>query len=259
MRMRVTDAESGVGGALYRQVVDKLLANIKSGHIGVGDVLPPEPKLAQQYLVSRHTMRAALRILQDLGVVDRRPGAGTIVKARGPQPSYIQIIRSPRELLQYPDSRLIVQSSHLLRASRSLAKVLQCRTGERWFQVRALRRLRGKRTPICWVDLYLLTEYAGVLDLIGKRDQPVYEMIRERYGEQTATVCVDLGVSRLSGDMAAALDAQTGDPSLRVVRRYIGANRQTFQISVSEHPVDRYTYRLQLQLGLNAANAWLEA
>ncbi len=201
-------------------------------------------------------MRSALRILQDLGVVDRRPGAGTIVKARGPQRSYVQVIRSPQELLQYPESRLFVQSSQLLRADRRLARLLQCRAGERWFQVRALRRLRRKRTPICWLDLYLLPEYAGVLELIGKRNQPVYEMIREKYGEQTATVCVDLGVSRLTEEMAAALDAEAGDPSLRVVRRYIGAGRRAFQISVSEHPADRYTYRLQLQYGLNAAGAW---
>src|SRR5258708_5587924 len=120
-KMRVNIADSPDGSALYRQVVDKLLAKIDSGSIGIGDALLPEPELAQQYAVSRHTMRSALRILQDLGIVDRRPGARTIVKARGPQRSYLQVIRSPQELPQYPESRRFVQSSQLLRADRRLA------------------------------------------------------------------------------------------------------------------------------------------
>jgi GntR family transcriptional regulator len=252
----VSSAPTG-GAALYRQVVAKLLTRIDSGHIGIGDALPPEPKLAEQYSVSRHTMREALRILGEMGVVDRKPGAGTIVKARGPQPSYMQIVRSPQELLQYPASRLTVHGSQLIRTDRKLAKLLQCRAGERWFQIRALRCLRtGKRMPICWLDLYVLPEYAGVLPLIGKRAQPVYEMIHEIYGEQTVTVSVDIGVGAISEDMAGALGVAVGEPSLRVIRHYIGAARQPFQISVSEHPAGRYNYRLQLQYGRNAGSDW---
>jgi len=242
---------------LYRQVVEKLLAKIESGHLGVGDSLPPEPQLAEQYLVSRHTVRAALRILGEMGVVDRRPGAGTVIKARKPQPSYLQVIRSPQELLQYPASVLHVQGSRFVRSSRKLAGLLQCRTGERWFHVQAVRYLRKEKTPICWLDLYLVPEYSGVLPLIGKRDQPVYEMILEKYGEQTTSVSVDLGVSHIAAAMAQALRAKAGEPSLRVVRRYGGADKRTFQISVSEHPADRYNYRLQLQIGSNTGARWL--
>jgi len=241
---------------LYRQVVEKLLAKIESGHLDVGDSLPPEPQLAEQYLVSRHTVREALRILGEMGVVDRRPGAGTVIKARKPQPSYLQVIRSPQDLLQYPESVLHVQGSGYVRSSRKLAALLQCRTGERWFRVQAVRCLRSNKTPICWLDLYLVPEYSGVLPMIGKRDQPVYEMILEKYGEQTSSVSVDLGVSRLSAAMAEPLRAKAGEPSLRVVRRYGGADKRIFQISVSEHPADRYNYRLQLQYGLQTGASW---
>ena len=236
---------------LYRQVVDQLLAKIESGHLLVGDSLPPEPQLAQQYLVSRHTVREALRILGEMGVVDRRPGAGTVIKAQKPQPSYMQVVRSPQELLQYPASVLHVQSSRFVRSSRKLAALLQCRTGERWFQVQAVRCLRSDHTPICWLDLYLLPEYSSVLPLIGKRDQPVYEMILEKFGEQTTSVSMDLGVSRIEAAMAEPLGTEAGEPSLRVIRRYGGTGGRIFQISVCEHPADRYNYRLQLQFDLS--------
>lgn len=244
---------------LYRDVVEKLLAKIEAGHLAVGDSLPPEPRLAAQYLVSRHTVREALRILGQMGVVDRRPGAGTVIKARKPQPSYLQVIRSPQELLQYPESVLHVQGSRFVRASRKLAGLLQCRTGERWFQVQAVRRHRIEKTPICWTDLYLLPEYSGVLPLIGKRPQPVFEMILEKYGERTESVNVDIGVSRISAAVATPLAARVGEPSLRIVRRYGGADKRIFQISVSEHPADRYNYRLQVQYDLNTGAAWSAA
>src|SRR5579863_8869916 len=245
MTMRMNPATPVGGNTLYRRIVEQLLTRIDSGDIGIGDVLPPEPELAEQYSVSRHTMREAMRILRQMGVVDRRPGAGTTVKASRPQRSYAQLIRSPQELLQYPPSRLSVQDAQFLRADRALAKVLKCRTGERWFRVRAVRRLKGKRVPICWLDLYLLPKYAGVLPLIGKSDQPVYEMIREKYGEQTSAVCVDLAASCIAEHMATALDAKAGDSALRIVRRYQGADRRIFQVSVSQHPADRYYYRIE--------------
>lgn len=239
-------------GALYRQVLQKLLARIDSGKIGVGDSLPPEPELAAQFSVSRHTMREALRILRELGVIDRKPGAGTVIKSRRPQPSYVQVLDSPAELLQYPPSRLTVLASGIVRADRRLARVLQCRTGERWFRVQAVRKLRGQRLPICWLDLHLAPEYSGVLPLIGKRDYPIYEMLRDKYGVHTHAVSVDLGVSVIAEHMAEALRTTAGAPALRVVRRYFAESRQAFQISVSEHPAGRYDYRLQLQYGLNA-------
>ena len=254
--MRTGAATRTRGHALYRQVAEQILANIDAGRIEIGDALPPEPELAGRFSVSRHTMREALRVLGELGVVDRRPGIGTIVKARRPQPTYVQVVRSPRELLQYPPSRLSVRGAGVVRVDRKLAKRLQCRTGERWFRVQAVRRLRGARTPICWLDLYLLPEYAGVLPLIGKRDEPVYEMVRQKYGEETVAVLIDLGVSRLSAHMAAALKTRPGEPSFQVVRRYVGRGRRPFQISVSEHPGGRFQYRLELQSSVDTRGGW---
>jgi len=244
------------GGALYQQVVERLLAAIESGSIAVGDSLPPEPTLATQYAVSRHTMREALRILGNLGVVERRPGVGTTVCAARPRPAYVQVVRSPEALLQYPPSRLQVKASGFVRADGGLAQVLQCRRGETWFHVAAVRRLRGSRTPIGWSDLYLLPQYADVLAEIGRRDEPVYQLLERRHGQATETVTVDLGISQLSQAAASALGATAGTASFRLVRRYLGPDNRVFQISVTEHLPDQFQYRLQLDRGLDAHHRW---
>ena len=55
---------------------------ITSSRFGPGRILPGELKLAEQYAVSRVTVRAAIKTLADNGLVDRKPGVGTIVRDR---------------------------------------------------------------------------------------------------------------------------------------------------------------------------------
>ena len=92
----------GTSGALYRQVMQKLLARSIPESWALAIRYPRSRTLAAQFSVSRHTMREALRILRELGVIDRRPGAGTVIKARRPQRSYVQVINSPRSSCNIP-------------------------------------------------------------------------------------------------------------------------------------------------------------
>ena len=242
--------------ALYQQLVDHILAGIESGDLAVGTALPPEPTLAIQYSVSRHTVREALRILGDLGVVQRKPKLGTTICSARPSPAYLQVIRSPDELLQYPPSRLTVLESRNVIADASLAATLLCRRGAPWIHVTAVRRLKGQRTPIGWLDLFLLPEFERSVPNIGRRDEPVYQMLARLHGQETDAVTVDLGVSQLNETAAAALQAAPVAPSLRIIRRYSGPDRRVFQISVTEHLPHQFQYRLQLNKGFDPQHRW---
>ena len=65
--------------ALYFEVIDFLLEDIKSGQYPPGSKLPSEDQLAREFSVSRVTLREALRVLEDDGVIIRRHGTGTFV------------------------------------------------------------------------------------------------------------------------------------------------------------------------------------
>jgi len=93
----------------YRQLADALMGDISRGRIKVGETIPGEHELVARYQVSRHTVREALRRLDELGLIDRQQGIGTVVRARHSSPSYVQAVRTPSELMRYPaDSRLAV-------------------------------------------------------------------------------------------------------------------------------------------------------
>lgn len=66
----------------YREVLARLGEFIEHGGLGDGDKLPPERVLAQRFGVSRDSVREALRVLAERGVVARRQGDGTYIAAK---------------------------------------------------------------------------------------------------------------------------------------------------------------------------------
>jgi len=67
----------------HRRISRELLTEIANGKYGPGDRLPSEAQLCQKFGVSRPTVGRALRELQEQGLIDRRVGSGTFVRAPG--------------------------------------------------------------------------------------------------------------------------------------------------------------------------------
>jgi GntR family transcriptional regulator len=63
----------------YQQIADQLRAQIGSGALAPGHRLPSEPDLAAQYDASRNTVRLAIALLTNQGLVESRQGLGTFV------------------------------------------------------------------------------------------------------------------------------------------------------------------------------------
>jgi DNA-binding FadR family transcriptional regulator len=63
----------------HHMVVDVLLNNIVSGAYQPGSLLPTEPEIATQLVVSRTVVREAMRVLDAKGLVEVRQGSGTRV------------------------------------------------------------------------------------------------------------------------------------------------------------------------------------
>lgn len=52
---------------------------IRRDELRVGEKLPPERELAERFEVSRPSVREALRVMEVMGLLDRRPGGGSVV------------------------------------------------------------------------------------------------------------------------------------------------------------------------------------
>jgi GntR family transcriptional repressor for pyruvate dehydrogenase complex len=64
---------------VFERVAEQIEKRILAGELRSGDRLPTERDMAEQFQVSRTAVREAMKILGQKGLVDMRPGRGTIV------------------------------------------------------------------------------------------------------------------------------------------------------------------------------------
>lgn len=67
---------------IYQDVVEQIQEAILEGQLKVGEQLPPERRLIEMFGVSRGTLREALRVLQQKGMIEIKTGVtgGSIIK-----------------------------------------------------------------------------------------------------------------------------------------------------------------------------------
>ncbi len=84
---------------LYEQIVQQIEQRIVSGELHVGDQLPSERELADQFGVSRTAVREAIKALREKGMVDIFVGRGTFIANGTPN-----VVRHTLDLLLKVDS-----------------------------------------------------------------------------------------------------------------------------------------------------------
>jgi GntR family transcriptional repressor for pyruvate dehydrogenase complex len=65
---------------LYEQIVVQIENRIMTGQLKLGEQLPAERELAEQFAVSRTAVREAVKTLREKGLIEIRPGRGTFVR-----------------------------------------------------------------------------------------------------------------------------------------------------------------------------------
>ncbi len=65
---------------VYSQLVKELEESIRRGELAPGEQIPPENLLAEQFGISRSSVRVGLNLLENRGIVVKRAGKGTFVR-----------------------------------------------------------------------------------------------------------------------------------------------------------------------------------
>ncbi len=140
-----------------RDIATGLQKDIRLGTYAVGNLLPTETELMASYQASRQTVREALRILIEQGLIVRRAGLGSVVIASEPPVLFTHSVKSLGERLRYSNEtyRDVVSSGDIV-ADRKLAALLKCEPGKSWFLIEAVRRSDQFAAPLGWTEIYVL-------------------------------------------------------------------------------------------------------
>ena len=235
--------------ATHAELTRDLEEGIASGRFPVGTLLPTEFELCAQYDASRYTVRMALQELQDLGLISRRKNVGTRVEATRPAGGFTQSIATVDELAQFGAAHVrVVHDVSEIVVDLALARETGCAGGSRWLKISSLRMDGGKkRRPLCWTDVYIDPAYADIANLVRESPEAlISSLIETRYGRRIARIRQDVRAVSLSSSLADSLKADAGSPALQIVRRYLDASDTAFEVSVTTHPADRFTFSMQM-------------
>lgn len=239
MRARHTAA-----GPLYRQVAAALRAEIEA-RPRAGEAIATEAELERRFAVSRITVRRAIDLLCQAGLLTRRQGSGTYVtiprvtEELGTLHSWTEGMRAqglePRtvhyEALRLAPPAWVGQALGMDPATDLVLRI---------------ERLRyAGEEPLCLMTDYLLPQYVPGLLEDGLAGESLYETLAHRYGLELA--CVEDTVSaRAAGVLEGSLlGVSPGAPVLAVTRlSYLADDRPLAAATVISR-ADRYAYRVK--------------
>ena len=132
----------------YLQVADTLRDEIRDGEHPVGRHLPTETAICKRFSISRFTARAALRLLEEQGLISRRRGSGTTVRSAEARITYDQHVRNIDDLLQYTNATgFQFLYTDRVDADSTLAGWLNIRVGTECIHLHGIRYHRRTHQP----------------------------------------------------------------------------------------------------------------
>ncbi len=221
----------------YQQIADRIRTQVAAGELTPGRLLPSEAELSHIHSASRVTVRRALEVLRDEGLVDSRQGFGWFVAADPVRQSLGRLgtiesqlaaegVRSERRILDF----------RFLAAPNRVRELLRAET------VLRVRRLNlADDEPFALVTVWCPERYGAELSRADVERAPFYELLGVELGGAVQTI----GATAASARDAELLAVPEGSPVLRCERvtstvdgEVVLVSEHTFPAHLTEFVVD---------------------
>ncbi|MDG2236243.1 MAG: GntR family transcriptional regulator [Arenicellales bacterium] len=197
---------------LYEQIKEALLGRLASDHWRPGELLPSEPKLAEEFGVSQGTIRRALDDLVLQGLLVRHQGRGTAVTEHTPF-GFFHLFRGDgaREL---PQSKTLRISSN--QASRTERDSLELASGKQVIRILRVRYLNLE--PKIVETICVSSDLFPGLEKMSARDLPntVYRFYEQEFGVPIVGKRERLRAATATKSEARYLHVEVGTPLLEI-------------------------------------------
>jgi DNA-binding GntR family transcriptional regulator len=240
------DTSTRTAAPRYVWLAETLKRRIAANDPPVGQQLPTEHVLCETYNVSRHTVREALRLLAEAGLIVRRRGAGTLVIATESKAAFAQRLGNVDDLMQYArNARLTPDSTAMVALESPLARSLGVAPGGEYMRVSGLRAVPGE-DPIALTDIYIRADLAPPVDTLVEMNGLIIEWIANTRGVATARVDQAILAGAMTEREALRLGCEAGAAALRTRRRYYDKSGRVIALSDTVHPGNRFVYEMSL-------------
>jgi GntR family transcriptional regulator len=209
----------------YQSIADDLRRQVTSGALAAGRLLPSEADLGDTYGASRVTIRRALEVLRDEGLVDARQGFGWFVAVAPLRQSTAQLGTIEGQLIESgikPERQILEFAFES--ASADIGRILDTRDVLR---VKRLNLADGE--PFAVVTVWCRADLGQHLSRADVERSPFYELLDIPLAKATQTI----GADAATKNDARLLGVPPGSPILRC--RRVTSDAHDRAVLVSEH------------------------
>jgi GntR family transcriptional regulator len=239
--------DSALALPLYHQVAGILRQRIEEGAYPVGWRLNSEGELAEEFDVSRATIRQAMGALESEGLVVRRRGRGTFVEGTG-QPVLKQRFRGSLSDLMAESHRTTTRDVEVVHDTAFPAYIGEAlRLVEPKGTIARRTRMRDGE-PFCYTVTYLPPDIGeSAVSADGLRRTALLKLLVE-HGIALHTATQSIRAQLADPDLCGRIDVELGAPVLYVERTLYDTTGRPVDFVRSWYRGDRYEYTVTLSL-----------
>lgn len=190
---------------LYVQIAALLKNDIENGVFKQAGRIPTEVELAEQYQVSRITVRKAVEDLVSQGLVEKKQGKGTFITpqrySRHLDTGPVGFTEMCRSLGLTPSAR-ILKTEICVPKSAEVRKLLQLPDGATAIHICRLRC--GDNRPIAVEESYYPMKYSDLLSLDLEKDS-LYTYLREKRGIELRSTTIRFRIMHADAKLSKLL------------------------------------------------------
>lgn len=225
------------------QLREQLRDLIAAEHLKPGDKMPSENELIARFNVSRTSMREALKLLEQDGVLQARRGDGRYLTA---QPSLDRPLTKLEGVTEMLASRGFtphntVLGIELVEPDRQQRSALQLRAGETLVRLERLRQHEGDLL-LYSVDLFPRSSVPEPLDEVDWTGS-LFDMLA-RHGHTITYAVTQVRAVMLDDDVARRLQQPPATPWLHLRQTHHDANGQPLLYSEDYHRGSDFSFHL---------------
>ena len=235
------------GQSRYGWLASSLRARITLGEWVPGTALPPEAALAKEHGVALGTLRQALALLVAEGMLERRHGRGTFVRAGLGGASMLRFFRfrNSGELQSTPKSTVLVRALAL--ADHHDADALGVPVGASVLKLQRLRSLDGRPCLLERITLPLPAFSALAASDTSAWDDLLYPMYQRVCGVNVHRAEDELSFGLLNAEQAQRLELDPGHPCVQVQRSAFDMAGRCIELRTTLGDAFAFQYKAQVR------------
>lgn len=225
---------------MYIKIHNQLRRDIENHVYQVGDRIPAERQLAEQFNVSRMTLRQAIKTLEEEGILERRLGSGTYVASQKVQEkmsgimSFTEITRANG---QTPSSKLV--SYKITQPSLSEKERLALEGSDKVLRMERIRY--ADQVPICHE---IVTVPEDLIVPFAKDDvsRHLYQTLEKQGGYQIGDATEYISATVANEQEARLLNCRRGEAL--ITRRQVTklADGRPFEYTRASYVGERFEF-----------------